>query len=130
MINDGFFHCDYCQGRAGQFNTETGNHAACERIAVLEFNVCLMLDALTKIADLEEHTASSSVIDLAQETIKGMKKLQVKINNPVALPSVNRHYAFMECGNEQPGDRYTESDDPDYVTCPSCRALLLEMVKP
>ena len=40
---------------------------------------------------------------------------------------VTRHYAHIDCGNEKPGDQYTENDDPAYVTCQSCRNILVIM---
>ena len=75
MVNDGFFHCDHCQGNSGLFNTVTGNHVDCERLAVLEFNAALMKETLTNISNLDEHSASSPVIEAVRRTIKALKEL-------------------------------------------------------
>lgn len=30
--NSGFYKCDYCGGRNGEFRTDTGNHTTCQDI--------------------------------------------------------------------------------------------------
>ena len=35
-IRDGYFECDLCgKSTSGEYNTDTGNHTACEEIATL-----------------------------------------------------------------------------------------------
>ena len=35
-IRDGYFECDLCgKSTSGEYNTDTGNHTACEEIAIL-----------------------------------------------------------------------------------------------
>ena len=33
---NGNYYCDYCKGRTGEFNTDTGNHSDCEELAALQ----------------------------------------------------------------------------------------------
>jgi hypothetical protein len=66
MILNDVFICDVCKGDQGEFNTDTGNHVACEEIAALR----VQLDRRKPYKAVSVYDYGSAGISIVEAALK------------------------------------------------------------